>query len=424
MSADANEPVSLARRLTLSDAVAIGLGSMIGAGVFAAFAPAASAAGAGLLVGLVIAGLVAWCNATSSAQLAAQYPESGGSYVFGRERLGEWPGFLAGWAFVVGKTASCAAMALTFAVYAVPEPWQRPVAVVAVLILTGVNLLGVTRTAMALKVLVCCVLLVLLLVVVVAAQSAAGHPLPRLDVGSLFAGGWYGVLQSAGILFFAFAGYARITTLGEEVRKPAKTIPRAVAISLVAVLVVYAMLAVLLLIVVGPSRLAVSIAPLVSLVEDAGAAWAAPVVQVGAAIASLGALLALIAGVGRTALAMARNADLPRPLAAVHPKFQVPYRAEIVLALVVSVLVVSVDLRGVIGFSSFGVLLYYLVANIAAFTQVRAHRMYPRMFQVVGAAGCVTLAVTLPWQSVLGGVVVLSLGVIYRSLSLRSGARN
>ncbi|MGN6800119.1 MAG: amino acid permease, partial [Gaiellaceae bacterium] len=108
----------LARRLGTRAAVVVGLGSMIGAGVFSAFAPAAAAAGSGLLVGLALAAGVAYCNAVASAQLAAQYPASGGTYVYGRERLGEWWGFLAGWGFVIGKTASCAAMALTFAVYA------------------------------------------------------------------------------------------------------------------------------------------------------------------------------------------------------------------------------------------------------------------------------------------------------------------
>ena len=137
----------LARRLGTTDAVVIGLGSMIGAGVFSAFAPAAAAAGAGLMIGLGVAAVVAYCNATASAQLAATYPTSGGTYIYGRERLGPWWGFLAGWGFVIGKTASCAAMALTFAAYAVPVAWQRPVAVAAVVALAAVNYRGVTRTA-------------------------------------------------------------------------------------------------------------------------------------------------------------------------------------------------------------------------------------------------------------------------------------
>src|SRR5215468_12696750 len=137
--------VALARRLDTTDAVVIGLGSMIGAGVFSAFAPAAAAAGSGLLIGLLLAAGVAYCNAVASAQLAAEYPTSGGTYVYGRERLGEWWGFAAGWGFVVGKTASCAAMALTFAAYAVPGPsWaQRAVAVVAVVGLAALNYRGI-----------------------------------------------------------------------------------------------------------------------------------------------------------------------------------------------------------------------------------------------------------------------------------------
>ena len=157
----------LARRLGTGDAVVIGLGSMIGAGVFAAFGPAAAAAGAGLLIGLAIAAVIAYCNATASAQLAAAYPTSGGTYVYGRERLGDWWGFTAGWGFVVGKTASCAAMALTFATYAVPGPWwaQRAVAVAGVFGLAALNYRGVTKTALLTRILVATSLTALAVVV-------------------------------------------------------------------------------------------------------------------------------------------------------------------------------------------------------------------------------------------------------------------
>src|SRR6516162_1496058 len=133
------EQPALTRRLGTADAVVIGLGSMIGAGVFSAFGPAARAAGAGLLIGLVLAAAIAYCNATASAQLAAVYPTSGGTYIYGRERLGPWWGFIAGWGFVIGKSASCAAMALTIGTYALPGPWwaQRLIAVVAVIGLTA-----------------------------------------------------------------------------------------------------------------------------------------------------------------------------------------------------------------------------------------------------------------------------------------------
>ncbi|MET4780139.1 amino acid permease [Glaciihabitans sp. UYNi722] len=410
-------PPTLARRLGLLDAIVIGLGSMIGAGIFVAFIPAAQAAGSGLLLGLVVAAVVAFCNATSSAQLAAQYPSSGGTYVYGRERLGHWWGFLAGWSFVIGKIASCAAMALTFAAYAAPSGWQRPIAVAAVVGLAAVNYFGVTRTAFVTRMIV--VVVLLSLAIVVAAGIGTGLPQGGSELGDLFAHGWYGILQSAGLLFFAFAGYARIATMGEEVRDPATTIPRAISIALAVVVVVYAVIAITVLATLGASRVAESTAPLVDVVAAGGWTWAAPIVRFGAAAASLGALLGLIAGIGRTTLAMARQGDLPRWLAAVHPKFAVPHRAEVAVAIIVTILVVSVDLRGAIGFSSFGVLLYYFVANIAAFTQIREQRRYPKALQVIGALACVALVITLPPVGIIVGVLVILVGVAYRIVARR-----
>ncbi len=272
-----NQP-GLARRLGVGDAVVIGLGSMIGAGVFAAFAPAARAAGGALLLALALAGLVAFCNATSSAQLAARYPASGGTYVYGRAELGHWWGFAAGWCFVIGKTASCAAMALTFASYAVPWPaWQRPVAIVAVLALAAVNYHGVTRTAGLTRVIVVIVLAVLGLAVGLGLTGDAAEPI-RFSLGS----GPLGVLQAAGLLFFAFAGYARIATMGEEVREPERTIPRAIPLALAGTFVVYLLVALALLRALGPDALASSSAPVSDAVAAAGAGWASPIVRVGA----------------------------------------------------------------------------------------------------------------------------------------------
>ncbi|MEK8073724.1 APC family permease [Rhodococcoides navarretei] len=407
----------LARRLGLFDAVVIGVGSMVGAGVFASFAPASAVAGTGLLIGLAVAAVVAFCNATSSAQLAAQYPTSGGTYVYGRERLGEWPGFLAGWTFVIGKTASSAAMALVFAAYVAPAGYTELVAVLAITALTTVNYFGITRTATLTKILIAAVLTVLVVGVVLGVTGSSG-PVDS-ELGSFIENGWYGILQSAGLLFFAFAGYARIATLGEEVTRPERTIPRAIVSALGIALVVYAVVALTLLSVLGPELLASSSAPLVDLVVTSGNSWASPVMRVGAGLAALGALLALIAGIGRTSLAMARQHDLPSYLAAVHPRYSVPHRAEITLAVIVCVLVLVVDLRDAIGFSSFGVLLYYLVANLSAFTQDAEHRRYPRALQVLGSIGCVVLIATLPASSIAVGTVVVALGVVYRVLRVR-----
>jgi len=403
-------PAALDRRLGTQDAVVIGLGSMIGAGVFSAWGPAAAVAGGWLLIGLLLAAGVAYCNAVASAQLAAQYPTSGGTYVYGRERLGPAWGFLAGWGFVIGKTASSAAMALTFAAYLLPEPGpaQRLMAVAAVISLTAVNYRGITRTAGLARVLVALSIAALMIFVGVAASGvlSGGAAAPAGKVPGI-----YGVLQSAGLLFFAFAGYARIATLGEEVREPARTIPRAIPMALGITVVIYLAVGAAALAAAGAEALAGSTRPLATAVEAVNATWALPVVQAGAAVASLGALLALIAGVGRTVLAMARNADLPRWLASVNPRFRVPDHAELALAAAISVLVLTTDLRGAIGFSSFGVLIYYAIANAAAFTQADAQRRWPRFLNAAGLLSCLLLVVTLPIQAVLAGLAMFAIGL-------------
>ncbi|MFD7230064.1 APC family permease [Streptomyces sp. NPDC059881] len=406
----------LRRSLGVFDAVVIGLGSMVGAGVFVALAPAAAAAGSGrlLLLGLGLAAVVAYGNAMASARLAARYPASGGTYVYGRERLGPFWGYLAGWAFVVGKTASCAAMALTVGAYVWPEQ-AHAVAVAAVVALTAVNYGGVQKSAWLTRAIVAVVLAVLTAVVVSSLTSASA------DLGRLGSdgsgGGAGGVLQAAGLLFFAFAGYARIATLGEEVRDPARTIPRAIPMALGITLVVYVCVALAVLSVLGVAELGRATAPLADAARAAGAEWLAPVVRVGAAVAALGSLLALILGVSRTTLAMARDGHLPRTLAAVHPRFQVPHHAELAVGLVVAVVAATVDVRGAIGFSSFGVLVYYAIANASAWTLSSRWRAPA----ACGLAGCLVLAFALPMSSVLAGAGVLAVGAV--AYAVRAGLR-
>lgn len=401
------EPQKLVRRLGVGDAVVIGLGSMIGAGVFAALAPAARAAGSALLPALALAAVVAYCNATSSARLAARYPQSGGTYVYGRERLGDLWGYLAGWAFVVGKTASCAAMALTVGSYVWPGQ-QHAIAVAAVVALTAVNYTGVQKAAWLTRAIVAVVLAVLVAVVVACLSSGAADT-SRLDVGSDVS--LRGVLEAAGLLFFAFAGYARIATLGEEVRDPRRTIPRAIPVALGITLVVYVAVAVAVLAVLGPGRLAHAAAPLSDAVKAAGVSGLAPVVRTGAAIAALGSLLALILGVSRTTLAMARDHHLPSALAAVHPRFGVPHRAELAVGAVVAVVAATTDVRGAIGFSSFGVLVYYAIANASAWTLTPAEGRPAPVVPAVGLIGCLLLAIALPLTSALSGAAVLVAGL-------------
>ena len=413
-SAGSGGQPGLRRQLGTSDAVVIGLGAMIGAGIFAALGPAAEAAGAAMLFSLVIAGAVAWCNATSSAELAANYPESGGTYVYGRERLGEWWGYLAGWGFVTGKTASCAAMALAFGVY-VSADLSKPLAVAAVLMLTALNYRGINRTLSATRVILVVVIAVLAGVVIAA---LFGGEADTAKLEPFFGSGAYGVLQAAAILFFAFAGYARIATLGEEVRDPARTIRRAVPIALGVALLVYAAVILASLLAVGPAALAASAAPLETVVSAGSLEWFSPAVKAGAAIASLGVLLSMIAGVSRTGLAMARRRDLPGYFAAVHPENRVPHHADLAIAVLVSAIILMTDLRGAIAFSAFTILLYYAIANASALTLAPSERTRSRWIFGLGLAGCLILAATLPPGAIAVGTAVLTAGVVGRLIAL------
>ena len=447
-------PAALSRRLGLRDAVVIGLASMIGAGAFVSLGAAQDLAGSLAPAAVLVAAVVALCNATSTAQLAAQHPAAGGTYHYGRERLGPWWGFLAGWCFVIGKTASCAAMALVVAAYLVPEPFQRPVAALLVVVLTAVNLVGITRTAVLARVLVTVALAALVLTGVrLLAGIVAGGPTGGAGDGAgagtwevpgplsgQAAGLWDGgiaavagageggalgivlaVAQAAALMFFAFAGYARVATLGEEVVAPRRTIPRAILLALAAVGALYLVLSVILVLVgPAPGEQGWGPAPFRAALDAVGASgvWAV-VVTIGAVAAASGALLALVAGISRTVLAMARERDLPPVLAHVSPRFSVPQRAEAAAGIAVVLLVLlASDVLVAIAASSFGVLLYYAVANLAALTQTGQWRLFPKAMQWIGLAGCVLLVAALPGRTIVAGLVLVAVGLAYRGLVL------
>jgi APA family basic amino acid/polyamine antiporter len=303
-------------------------------------------------------------------------------------------------------------MALTIGAYLWPER-ARLVAVLAVLAVTAVNLRGIGKTATATRILVAIVLVVLTVVAVIGAPHVSADRL-----GGAAETGIHGVLTAAGLIFFAFAGYARIATLGEEVRDPERTIPRAVPLALGIVLALYLVLAVVALGVLGEQRLATSTTALADVVTAAGRPGLAWLVRAGATIAVTGVLLSLLAGVGRTTLAMARRRDLPAALAAVHARYRVPHRAELAVAAVVIVVVSLGDVRGAIGFSSCTVLVYYAIANASALTLGRepARTIPVQLLAALGLVGCLVLAVSLPAASVLAGFGVLALGALWYAL--------
>jgi basic amino acid/polyamine antiporter, APA family len=406
------EQSRLTRQLGTGDAVVVGLGSMLGAGIFAALAPAAAAAGSGLLVGLCVAGAVAYANATSSAQLAALYPVSGGAYAYGRERLGAVWGYLAGWGFVVGKTASCAAMALTFGTAVSPSAPRVP-AVLAIAGLTAVNLSGIRKTALTTRVIVTVVLGVLALVVLVALTSGAAD-LERLSPAAA-TGGLRGVLQSAGLLFFAFAGYARMATLGEEVRDPARSLRRAIPLALAAALVVYLLVALAALRALGPEVLTSATAPLADVVAASTFADLTAVVRIGAAVATVSVLLSVLVGVSRMTLAMARGGDLPAALTTIGSR-GTPWPADLAGGAVAAVLAVLAGPAAAIALSAGCVLVYYAVTNAAAIRLHPDERCWPRWTSYLGFFLCLLLAFTL---QVLTTALVLGVAVCVVALIAR-----
>ncbi len=410
-----SEPASrLSRRLGTVDVVLVGLGAMIGTGVFVVWRPAAERAATWLLASLCIAAFVALCNATSSAQLAAVHPQSGGTYVYGRERLSAGWGALAGYAFLLGKLASCAAAALAVGVYLWPEH-QRSVAVAAVVAVTAVNLAGIHQTARLTRWLISAVIAVLAMVVAIAVGSGErAAAAPALDdVGP------FDVLGAAAVVFFAFAGYARIATLGEEVKDPARTIPRAVPLALGIVFVVYLAIGAAVLLTLGPDGAAATDRPLATMAEVTGGTWLEAIVAATGGVAALAVLLALIAGLARTTFAMASDGELPRFLAAVHEKRRVPHVAETAIGLIVLVAVLTGGLVGAVSFSAFAVLLYYAVTNASALRLRPDERRWPRALAWSGLVACLALAASLPWQTAVAGTAGLAAAMLVRAVVRR-----
>lgn len=394
------------RRLGTADAVVLGLASMLGTGVFAVWTPAAAAAGRWLLLAVVLAGVVAACNATSTADLAAAHPQSGGGYVYGSARLCPGAGRLAGVAFLVGKCASAGAAAAVFGAYVLPSA-ALLAALLAVAVATALNIAGVRWTARGAYALVGGTLAVLLVVVIVG-LSGRSSPVDSATLNPVVVdAGPAGVATAAGLVFFAFAGYARVATLGGEVRDPERTIPRAIALALGITLVVYLLVASALLVGLGPERLAQQISPLAALVDATAAPGLGVIVRVGAAVAAGSALLSVLVGISRTALAMAQGHDLPRCLMRIGPR-GTPWLADLLGGVIAAVVAALAGPTAAIALSACSVLVYYGVINVAA---LRLYAPGPRRaVAVVGVLLCVVLALLLPLAQVLITAAALAVG--------------
>ena len=396
---------SLERRLGVVGSMAIGIAAMLGAGVFFVWKPAFDLAGEWLLLSLGIAALVATLNGLVTTQLAINHPVSGGIYSFGRHYRGPLVGFMAGWFFLTGKTGSAAAIALIAATYLVPD-YAGVVAAALIAVFTGIVIAGIRATA-TVSLLIAAVVLSGLVALSTPAIAERGINLTMSTTPGL------GVLTAAGLMFFAFAGYARMATLGEEVKDPRRTLPRAIVGALVVVLALYALVALAVI-----PRFADSGAPEAPLtVLTTG--LAPGLLTALAVLACGGSLLAILAGLSRTGLQMARHRDIPGALARISPRTGGPLVAEVSVGLVAIVLVLLTDPLWLVGLSSTGVLAYYAIGHYSALAQPATERFLPAVVPVIGLVLCVVLVATLPPLSLLAGLVWAAAGIVWFVIARR-----
>lgn len=402
----------LSRVLGLTDAVGVGLGAIIGAGIFVVTGVAAGVAGPAFIVGLMIAGIIASFNALSSAQLAAFYPQSGGTYEYGYRLLNPVFGFSAGWMFLASKLSAAGIVAIGFGSYFYQLlPFGSPMiySISAVVVLTIANLAGIQKAGKLNLIIVTITILSLLYFII---SGSFNIKTENFEPFTPF--GISGIAESAAILFFAFTGYARIATLAEEVKDPRKTIPRAVIITIISAIILYAGVSVVATGLVGAENLAGSKSPLQFASTMIDSPLIGTVITLGAATAMLGVLLSQILGISRMLFAMGRRNDLPAFFSTLSNKTKVPHIGILFTGVVVLLITIFGSFEFVVRAATFTILLYYSITNIAALRQSKAERLYGKIIPTLGLIGCVAMSVALPYDVILSGLGLLIVGFLVK----------
>jgi APA family basic amino acid/polyamine antiporter len=412
----------------------MGLGAILGTGIFVSVGIAAGVAGPAVLAAVALAAIVASFNGLSSAQLAASHPVSGGTYEYGYRYLNPVLGFTAGWMFLCAKSASAATAALGFAGYLLSasglgdEAMRVWLALAVVVVLTLVVASGMKRSNLANSVIVATTLLALGAFVLVGAPAA-------LDGAAAIGRGLIGrgqaaapLLEATALMFVAYTGYGRIATLGEEIRDPERNIPRAIVLTLLASMLLYLAVVAVAIGAVGAEPLAIATggtaAPLAVVAERFPLPEVSYLVAIGAVTAMAGVLLNLLLGLSRVLLAMARRGDMPAGLAQVDPASGSPRRAVLVTGAIISGLVLIGDIKTTWSFSAFTVLVYYALTNLAALRLPAEARRYPRWVAALGLVSCLGLSVWIDPNVLLAGGCLLVLGLLWHIAAGRLGARS
>lgn len=411
----------------------MGLGSILGTGVFVSIAIAAGAAGPAVILAIAVAGIVAACNGLSSAQLAANHPVSGGTYEYGYRWLKPSLGFTAGWMFLCAKSASAATASLGLSGYILhtlhisQSAWRIPLALTAVVVLTLLVLCGIRRSSTANIAIVSVTLLTLTLFVVAGLPVALGfgsesltpffHPASRASSPSA------GFLEACALMFVAYTGYGRIATLGEEIHNPRRNIPIAIIVTLIVSMVLYSAVGLVAVATVGAEAFSraggQNAAPLESVARALGQPGVGLVVAIGAVTAMLGVLLNLILGLSRVVLAMGRRRDIPARLGHVGGKAATPYPAVVLVGLMIAALVLIGDVKTTWSFSAFTVLVYYAITNLAAIRLHDEERLYPRAFAWLGLVACAFLAFWVEPIVWITGLALIAGGLVWHAIAAR-----
>ncbi|MEG5139770.1 MULTISPECIES: APC family permease [unclassified Microcoleus] len=419
----------LKRELGVFGATLMGLGSIVGTGVFVSIGIAAQIAGPGVILAVGISALVAVCNGLNSAQLAASHPVSGGTYEYGYKYLNPWLGFTAGWMFLLAKTASAATAALGFAGYflnavgVADRTYLILTALIALAVLTLIVLTGIRRSNIANTATVSVTLLSLAVFIAAGLPEVRWEKMSALENDSSISS----ILHATALMFVAYTGYGRIATMSEEVREPRKTIPKAIIFTLVLTMLLYVAVAIVVAGAGGADKLSLqtgaAAAPLEVIARSFSIPGVSQLLAVGAITAMLGVLLNLILGLSRVWLAMGRRLDVPRVLARLNPAGTTPYVAVIFVEITIALLILVGDVKTTWSFSAFSVLIYYAITNLAALQLSPAERLYPQWLAWVGLAACLFLAFWVERQIWLTGLALIAAGWIWRAI-VRRPTRN
>ncbi len=428
-----NAMPSLKREVGVFGATMMGLGSIIGTGVFVSIGVATGVAGPAVVLAIAVAAVVAACNALSSAQLAANHPVSGGTYEYGYRWLHPSFGFTAGWMFICAKTASAATAALGFSGYVLNTfsqnrtEWLVPLALVVVLVFTVLVLSGIRHSSNS-NIIIVSVTLSSLLVFILAGLptvlvAGTRHLTPFFAPVSETTPPIAGFLQACALMFVAYTGYGRIATLAEEVHSPRRTIPVAIIVAMLVSMVLYLAVGLVSIVSVGAETFASAgtqkAAPLEIVSRHFNVPGVAIVVAVGALTAMLGVLLNLILGLSRVVLAMGRRRDIPSFFASISGNSATPVPAVLLVGGLIAGLVLVGDVRITWSFSAFSVLIYYAITNLAAIRLSDEERLYPRVIPWLGLFSCLFLAFWVDPLIWMIGLGLIAGGLIWQAVAKR-----